>query len=208
MRFRRRGVGPVSPTVISPPRCVCVRVCNLPSRQEPGRGWLERLLNLHSARYSEWGPHPGCLLRAHVGGVPWQSPPRCPASREPLSDPTAGGGGNGSSRKAVCLSLPPGIYLGPCGPVAMGPGDLSRNLLVLLRRTVRGTASSLSSELEPREGAERPPSSPSSQRGWPPWHSGLPDDLRLWLKEADAMHSAAVRSQAQSSSAHRLRPTP
>lgn len=80
MRFRRRGVGPVSPTVISPPRCARVRVCNLPSRQEPGRGWLERLLNLHSARYSEWGPHPSCLLRAHVGGVPWQSPPRCPAS--------------------------------------------------------------------------------------------------------------------------------
>lgn len=110
----------------------------------------------------------------------------------------------------ACLSFSLGIYLGPwCGLVPLGPSDFPRNILVLLRPSVWGVASSLfSSELEPREGAEGPPPVPSSQDSWWPWHSCLPDDLRLWLKTAEAMHSAAVWSQAQSSFAHKLCPTP
>lgn len=108
-----------------------------------------------------------------------------------------------------CLAFSPGLYLGPgCGLAPTGPSDLPRNLLVL-RCAVGGRASALfSSELEPREDTESPPCPPSSQGRRGPWHSCLPDDLRLWLKKADAMHSAAVCSQAQSSFSHRLWPTP
>lgn len=91
----------------------------------------------------------------------------------------------------------------------MGPSDFPRNLLVLLRCTGRGMASSLfSSELEPREEAAGPACMPSSQGSVLPWHWWLPEDLRLWLKAAEAMHSAAVWSQAQSSFVHRLCPAP
>lgn len=107
------------------------------------------------------------------------------------------------------LLLSPGISLGPCRLVPTGPSDFPRNLLVLLRPSVRGMASSLfSSELEPGEEAPGAPDMPSSQDSWGPWHSCAPNDFRLWLKEAEAMHSAAVWSQAQSSFAHRLCPTP
>lgn len=109
----------------------------------------------------------------------------------------------------MCLASALGLYLGPCGLAPMALRDCPRNLLVRLRRAVGGVASSLfSSELEPREEAEGPPWAPSSQGRWLPWHSCLPGDVRLRLKKAEAMHSAAVCSQAQSSLAHRLCPTP
>lgn len=110
----------------------------------------------------------------------------------------------------MCLSFPQGIYLGPrCGPVPTGPTAFPRNLLVRLRGSAWGRASSLfSSELDPGEEAACSPCTLSSQGGWWPWHCCLPEDLRLSLKGAEAMHSAAVWSQAQSSFAHRLRPAP
>lgn len=151
------------------------------------------------------GAAPACLLqgRSQVSGGTRPSPPGlCSGEdREAAQAPGA--------REQVCLSFSLGLYLGPgCGLAPTGPSDLPRNLLVL-RCVVGGRASSLfSSELEPREAAESAPCPPSSQGRWGPWHSGLPDDLRLWLKKADAMHSAAVCSQAQSSFSHRLWPTP
>lgn len=114
------------------------------------------------------------------------------------------------NRAAGCAHHFLGARQGPhCGLVPTGPGDFPRDLLVLLRPPVWGEASSLfSSELEPREEAEGPPCRLSSQERRPPWHSSLPGAWRLWLKKAEAMHSAAVWSQAQSSFAHRLCPTP
>lgn len=101
-----------------------------------------------------------------------------------------------------------GTYLPWSGLVFKGPSDFPRNLL-LLRPPVWGMISSLfSSELEPTEEAECPPGMLSSHDICLPWHSCLPGDLRLWLKEAEAMHSAAVWSQAHSSFSHKLCPTP
>lgn len=110
----------------------------------------------------------------------------------------------------VCGPLSAGVYLGPWGRlVPTAASDLPRNLLVLLRPSGSGTASSLfSSELEPGEAAAGAPCRCSPHDGRRPWHARLPADPRLWLKAAEAMHSAAVWSQAHSSCAHRLRPTP
>ena len=80
----------------------------------------------------------------------------------------------------VCCSGPLGVYLGPYGGlVPTRPSGFPRNLVVLLRPSVRGEDSSLSSsELEAGAEAASPP---PSQVGRSPRHSRLPADWRLWL---------------------------
>ena len=80
----------------------------------------------------------------------------------------------------VCCSHPLGVYLGPYGGlVPTRPSGFPRKLLVLLRTSVKGKDSSLSSsELE--AGAEATFPLPS-QFGRSPWHSRLPANWRLWL---------------------------